>query len=148
MENFKLTSKAFAEGKPIPAKYTCQGQDVSPPLAWQGTLVGVKYFAIEMFDPDAPGKGWVHWVLYNIPGNVTSIEEGKVPQGSREGGNDFGKRKYGGPCPPPGYPHRYVFTIYALDTALGEIKTLDDLKRNIRGHILAEAKLTGTYQRK
>ncbi|MEM2955715.1 MAG: YbhB/YbcL family Raf kinase inhibitor-like protein, partial [Nitrososphaerales archaeon] len=97
---------------------------------------------------DAPGGGFVHWVLYKIPGNVRAIEEGKIPEGSKEGMNDFGKRRYGGPCPPRGPPHRYIFTIYALDKTLGEIETLDDLKREIKGHVLAEAKLTGLYQRK
>ncbi|MGQ9719471.1 MAG: YbhB/YbcL family Raf kinase inhibitor-like protein, partial [Nitrososphaerales archaeon] len=136
------------EAQFIPVKYTCQGQDVSPPLEWQGVLEGTKEFAIECFDPDAPGGGFVHWVLYNIPGNISAIEEGKIPKGSREGMNDFGRNNYGGPCPPRGRPHRYVFTIYALDKALGEIYTLDDLKRELKGHVLAEARLTGLYQRK
>jgi hypothetical protein len=148
MVKFTLTSKAFPEGQFIPVRCTCQGQDVSPPLEWQGVPEGTKEFALECFDPDAPGGGFVHWVLYKIPGSVRAIEEGKIPKGSKEGANDFGKRGYGGPCPPRGPPHRYVFTIYALDKTLGEIETLDDLKREIRGHVLAEAKLTGLYQRK
>jgi len=148
MVKLTLTSKAFAEGQFIPVKYTCQGQDISPPLEWQGVPEGTKEFAIELFDPDAPGGGFVHWVLYNIPGNVKALEEGKIPKGSREGMNDYGRRNYGSPWPPRGPPHRYVFTIYALDKALRDIQTLDDLKREIKGHVLAEAKLTGLFQRK
>ncbi len=148
MVKLTLTSKAFAEGQFISVKYTCQGQGISPPLEWQGAPEGTKEFAIDCFDPDASGGGFVHWVLYNIPGNIKSIEEGKIPKGSREGMNDYGKYKYGSPCPPRGPPHRYVFTVYALDKSLGEIQTLDDLKREIRGHVLAEGKLTGLYQRK
>ena len=147
MGNLTLTSKAFAEGQSIPVKYTCDGEDISPPLMWQDAPEDTVCFAIDMFDPDAPGRGWVHWVMYNIPESVLSIDEGVVPQGCREGVNDFGKRGYGGPCPPPGGPHRYVFSIYALDLSLGEVQGLDDLKRSIRGHILAESKLTGLYQR-
>lgn len=146
MGNFTLTSKAFVEGQSIPVKYTCDGEDISPPLMWQGAPEGAVCFAVDMFDPDASG-GWVHWVVYNIPGDVVVIGEGAVPQGSREGMNDFGRRGYGGPCPPPGRAHRYVFSIYALDAALGEVQGLEDLKRSMRGHILAEAKLTGLYQR-
>jgi Raf kinase inhibitor-like YbhB/YbcL family protein len=147
MGRFTLISKAFTEGKLIPVKYTCDGEDISPPLMWQGAPEGVVCFAIDMFDPDAPGGGWVHWVMYNIPRTVMSIDEGTVPPGSKEGLNDFGRSGYGGPCPPPGKPHRYVFSIYALDANLGEVQRLEDLKKSMSGHILAEAKLTGLYQR-
>lgn len=146
----KLTSAAFAEGGTIPAKYTCDGVDVSPPLAWSGVPAGTKAFALIADDPDAPAGTWVHWVLYNVPGSVAQLPEGvSGPGGAAQGRNDFRKAGYGGPCPPPGKPHRYFFKLYALDASLalkaGAIKA--EVERAMQGHALAQAQLMGTYGR-
>ena len=146
----KLTSAAFAEGGTIPAKYTCDGLDVSPPLAWSSVPAGTKAFALIADDPDAPAGTWVHWVLYNVPGSIAQFPEGvSGPGGAVQGRNDFGKVGYGGPCPPPGKPHRYFFKLYALDAPLalkaGAIKA--EVERAMQGHALAEAQLMGTYGR-
>ena len=151
----QLTSTAFAEGKPIPAKYTCDGTDVSPPLEWSNVPEGTKSLALISDDPDAPVGTWVHWVIYNIPPDVTELAEG-IPKsevltnGARQGMTDFKRIGYGGPCPPPGRPHRYFFKLYALDTEL-DLKpgaTKQQLLRPMEGHILAEGQLMGTYQRR
>jgi Raf kinase inhibitor-like YbhB/YbcL family protein len=150
----KLTSTAFAEGRPVPAVHTCDGADVSPALAWTGVPPGTKSLALICDDPDAPAGTWVHWVIYGLPGtaaglpgNVTKTET--LPDGARQGLNDFRRVGYGGPCPPPGRPHRYLFKLYALDAepALKPRATKPDLLRAMAGHILAEAQLMGTYQR-
>lgn len=151
----ELTSPAFREGQPIPVKHTCQGTDLSPALQWNAPPPNTKSLALICDDPDAPAGTWVHWVLYNLPANLTGLPE-KVPatdtleNGARQGVNDFRRVGYGGPCPPPGKPHRYFFKLYALDTEvnLPPRASKADLLRAIESHILAEGRLQGTYQRK
>jgi Raf kinase inhibitor-like YbhB/YbcL family protein len=148
---------AFEDGASIPAQYTCDGADVSPPLTWSGVPAGTRSFALICDDPDAPGKTWVHWVAYCIPGELQSLPEGlpKIPMlrqhGSIEQGtNDFRAIGYGGPCPPSGKPHRYYFKLYALksppELPAGSSKA--DLERAMAGKVVDQAQLMGTYQRK
>ncbi|HLG12956.1 MAG TPA: YbhB/YbcL family Raf kinase inhibitor-like protein [Blastocatellia bacterium] len=151
----QLTSSAFTEGQAIPAKYTCDGEDVSPPLKWTGVPAGAKSLALICDDPDAPGGTWVHWVLYSLSPSVTELGEGVsaaeiAPDGSRQGRNDFKRIGYGGPCPPPGRSHRYFFKLYALDAelTLKAQATKDDLVRAMERHTLGEGRLMGTYKRK
>jgi len=148
-----ITSAAFNEGDMIPSQYTCDGADVSPPLAWTGVPQGTKSLALIADDPDAPMGTWVHWVLYNLPPDTAGLPENvppdeTLPNGARQGVNDFKKFGYGGPCPPGG-THRYFFKLYALDTmlALSGRVTKQDLLQAMEGHILAEAQLMGKYQR-
>jgi len=150
----ELTSSAFAEGAPIPTKYTCDEKDLSPPLKWTGVPGGAKSLALIADDPDAPVGTWVHWVLYNLPASASELPE-DLPKsqylagGGKQGLNDFRRLGYGGPCPPPGKPHRYFFKLYALDTVL-ELKpgaTKKDIERAMEKHILAQGQLMGTYQR-
>ena len=152
---FTLTSTAFSDGAAIPAQYTCDGVDVSPPLAWSGPPPGTRSFALIADDPDAPVGTWVHWVLYNLPAAVSELPENiaKVESldlgGARQGRNDFRRPGYGGPCPPPGPAHRYFFKLYALDAPLqlkpgGQKK---DLEAAMEGHVLGSAQLMGTYGR-
>ena len=153
--SIKITSTAFADGQPIPAKYTCDGSDISPPLQWTNTPANTKSFALICDDPDAPMGIWVHWVLYDLPANMTGLAE-DVPKtqvtvgGAKQGMNSWPRLGYGGPCPPPGKSHRYFFKLYALDTLLdlkpGLVKR--DLLKAMEGHVLAEGQLMGTYQRK
>jgi Raf kinase inhibitor-like YbhB/YbcL family protein len=150
---FKLGSGAFAEGGAIPTKYTCEGRDVSPPLAWSGVPAGAKSLALVVDDPDAPDPAapkmtWVHWVVYDIPPATTAIAEGAGPAGAKDGTNDFGRTGYGGPCPPIGR-HRYFFKLYALDAALPDLgrPSKADLEAAMNGHVLGEARLVGTYQK-
>jgi len=153
--SIRLLSAAFTEGQPIPTKYTCDGQDVSPPLQWSLAPPETKSLALIADDPDAPAGTWVHWVLYDLPGGTVELAEGiptkeVLPNGAKQGKNDFRKVGYGGPCPPPGKPHRYYFKIYALDKPV-ELKaraSKQDLLRAMNGHVLAEGQLMGTYQRK
>ena len=151
----KVTSTAFKEGEAIPVKYTGQGDDVSPPLAWTDAPAGTKGFALISDDPDAPGRTWTHWLIWNIPAAATGLPEGvarkdQLPDGARQGRNDFPNIGYGGPMPPPGKPHRYYFTVYALDRALdlppGAGKS--QLQDAVKGHVLAEGQTMGTYKRK
>src|SRR5438128_2167054 len=119
----RLVSTAFLEGSPIPRKHTGDGSDVSPPLEWSDVPEGTKSLALICDDPDAPRGTWVHWVVFNIPAERKDLPEaqpprGSLPSGARQGKNDFGKLGYGGPAPPPGKPHRYMFKLYALDTTL------------------------------
>lgn len=149
-----LESTAFRGSEKIPAQYTCEGKDLSPALSWKGLPQETKYLALIMDDPDAPMGTWVHWVLYNIPSTVTQLAEGvstqeTLPNGARQGINDFKKLGYGGPCPPPGKPHRYFFKLYALDAML-ELPakaTKAQLVGAMKNHILAETQLIGLYQR-
>jgi Raf kinase inhibitor-like YbhB/YbcL family protein len=149
-----VTSPAFRHGEPIPRHYTGDGMDVSPPLAWSDPPPGTQNFALICDDPDAPGRVWVHWLLYDIPRNVRSLSEAvpadpDLDDGSHQGTTDFGYVGYGGPAPPHGKPHRYYFTLYALDSEVGlpagakKQEVLDAMA----GHILAEGTLMGTYQR-
>ncbi|RLB41089.1 MAG: YbhB/YbcL family Raf kinase inhibitor-like protein [Deltaproteobacteria bacterium] len=149
----KITSTAFENGANIPVKYTCDGEDVSPPLRWEGVPDGAKSLALICDDPDAPMGTWVHWVLFNIPPDVTELPE-KIPSqpnldnGAVHGINDFRNYGYGGPCPPGG-THRYFFKIYALDTTL-DLKpgvTKSQLLDAMEGHILAKGELMGRYSR-
>ncbi len=149
----QLSSLAFAEGASIPVRYTCDGDNLSPPLAWEGVPSSAASLALIVDDPDA--RGWVHWVLYDLPIDVVELPEGvaaseTTPSGARQGVNDFNDLGYGGPCPPGGSPHRYSFKLYALDVALGlEAGTKkSELLGAIDGHILGEGQLTGTYQRR
>jgi Raf kinase inhibitor-like YbhB/YbcL family protein len=149
-----LSSSAFQEGDMIPAKYTCDGKDVSVTLKWTGAPEGTKSFALISDDPDAPVGTWVHWVMWNIPSAVCELAEGvppkpQLPDGSRQGISDFGRPGYGGPCPPGG-THRYYFTVYALDTMLDLPNSArkSDLIKAMRGHILAEGQLMGKYSRR
>ncbi len=150
-----LWSPAFKNGEMIPVKFTCDGEDISMPLSWNGAPGGVKSFALIMDDPDAPMQVFTHWVLYNIPPTLTSLPEGiskerEVPQGL-QGINDFGEVGYGGPCPPRTHqPHRYFIRLYALDSALqlrGGAR-VGDVRRSMEGHVMASAELMGRYGRK
>jgi Raf kinase inhibitor-like YbhB/YbcL family protein len=142
------------EGQPIPGKHTCDGPDVSPSLQWSEAPAGTKSFALVCDDPDAPMGTWVHWVIYGLPAAMRELPEmvattERLPNGAKQGLNDFRRVGYGGPCPPPGGPHRYFFKLYALDTELPlqSRATKRDLLRAMSGHVLAEAQLMGTYQR-
>lgn len=152
---FEMKTDAFQSNEMIPARYTCDAEDLSPALYWQNYPAGTKSFALISDDPDAPVGTWVHWVVYNIPVTVSQLEEGlgnqtTISDGTKQGITDFGRPGYGGPCPPPGKPHRYYFKLYALDTllALPEHQTKSTLLQAMQGHILAEAELIGRYQRK
>jgi Raf kinase inhibitor-like YbhB/YbcL family protein len=151
-----LNSAAFQQNGHIPAKFSCEGEDVSPPLVWDGVPNDAKSLVLIIDDPDAPDPKapkmvWVHWVVYNMPPDTKSLPEnaGKVglPQGALLGLNDFKKTGYGGPCPPIGR-HRYFHKLYALDTTLGLTgATKSQIERAMRGHVLATAELIGTYQK-
>ncbi len=151
----EITSSAFTQGSSIPAQYSCDGDDNSPKLSWSGVPEGTQSIAVIMDDPDAPGRTWVHWVIYGISPSDDGLPEG-VPTsgtldgGARQGKNDFGKTGYGGPCPPRGGPHRYFFKLYALDTelTLGPGATKAELLREMSGTILAQGELMGTYTRR
>jgi Raf kinase inhibitor-like YbhB/YbcL family protein len=154
---FTLRSAAFAPNAAIPSQHTCEGTDVSPPLAWSGAPPGTQSFALIVDDPDAPDPQapkttWVHWVVYDIPGTAAALPEnaGRSPNpaGGRAGRNDWQRAQYGGPCPPVGR-HRYFFKLYALDVALGDLgtPTKAQLEQAMRGHVLASAELVGTYQK-
>jgi Raf kinase inhibitor-like YbhB/YbcL family protein len=152
---FTLTSTEFTDGAAIPVKHTCDGGDVSPPLAWSGAPAGTRCFVLIADDPDAPAGSWVHWVVYNVPAAVSELPENvaKVETldlgGARQGRNDFRRPGYGGPCPPPGPAHRYLFTLYALDAPL-TLKAgaqRKDVETAMEGHDLGSAQLLGTYAR-
>jgi len=151
---FTLTSTAFREGEAIPSTYTCDGRDLSPPLAWTDPPAGTKSVALINDDPDAPIGTWVHWVVYNIPPSVRQLPEAfpadpERPDGTRQGMTDFGRIGYGGPCPPSG-THRYFFKLYTLDTILSlpPGATKAKLEAAMQGHALGQAQLMGTYRRK
>ena len=155
--NFFLSSAVFSHNDPIPAIHTCDGKDISPPLAWDGLPAGTKSLALIVDDPDAPDPRapkmtWVHWVLYNIPAASTGLPEnvgvGDLPAGTMEGRNNWGRTGYGGPCPPIGR-HRYFFKLYALDSVLPDLQQpgKEKLLKAMEGHILDKAELIGTYQR-
>ena len=150
----KVESTAFKQGQAMPARYTSDGSNVSPPLAWSGVPAQARSIALICDDPDAPRGTWVHWVLFNLPANVTELSENIPAQetlsnGARHGRNDFGKFGYGGPAPPSG-THRYFFRVYALDTQLdlpaGAQRA--ELLAAMKGHIVAEGELMGTYSRR
>jgi Raf kinase inhibitor-like YbhB/YbcL family protein len=146
----RLTSPAFASGAVIPRKYTCDGSDVSPPLEWAGVPEAARRLVLVVDDPDAPRGTWSHWIVFGIPPATTSLPEGgRLPDGAHVGRNDFRKNAYGGPCPPPGGPHRYFFRLYALDrdVPLEAGATRQEVLDRIRDHILAQGELMGTYAR-
>lgn len=151
--NMTLESPAFKDGDIIPAKYTCDGDNVSPPLSWSNPPEGTVGFALIMDDPDAPLGTWVHWIVYRIPATARFVAEGaskskKLPEGSVEGFTDFQSTPYGGPCPPSG-THRYFIKLYALDTRLNlqPGATKKQLLDAMKGHMLAQAELVGKYKR-
>lgn len=152
----ELTSPAFEPGAAIPAKYTCQGEDLSPALSWSGLPQGTQSLALIVDDPDAPMGTWVHWVVYNLPGDASGLTEGasqgsasssNLPAGTKQGKTSFGRADYGGPCPPSG-EHHYFFKLYALDVKLeNEGLDKDGLLKAMEGHILAQGELVGVYQK-
>lgn len=149
-----LETSSFEPGGDIPVEFTCEGADLSPALRWSNAPEGTRSFALIVEDPDAPGRTWVHWVVYNLPATAHELPEGVAPQrtlpsGAQQGRNDFGKIGYGGPCPPPGPAHRYFFKLYALDTIprLQPGVTRAVLDRAMRGHVLDSADLLGRYRR-
>jgi hypothetical protein len=150
-----LSSTAFSHGAEIPRRYTCEGDDTPPPLAWSGVPPQARSLALIVDDPDAPDpaapqRTWVHWVLLDLPPSATGLPEGgqPAPAGTREGLNDWKRGRYGGPCPPIGR-HRYFFKLYALDTLLPGLKTPTkaQLEQAMHGHVLAKAELMGTYKK-
>lgn len=148
----KLTSTAFTEGGMIPKKYTCDGNDISPPLAWSDVPASAKALALICDDPDAPAGTWVHWVAFNLPPSAKGLPEGikaekQLSGGGIQGTNSWRKIGYSGPCPPSG-THRYYFRLYALDAplTLGNNATSKDVQAAIKGHVLAEAQLMGRYK--
>jgi Raf kinase inhibitor-like YbhB/YbcL family protein len=151
---FSLSSPAFAHEKEMPARFTCEGQDISPELRWSAPPAGTKSFALVVDDPDAPDpakpkRTWVHWVLVDIASSASAIPEGSPPTAARVGKNDWNKTAWGGPCPPIGR-HRYFFKLYALDAVLPDLgrATKARLEAAMRGHVLAQAELVGTYAKK
>lgn len=152
---FELTSTAFTQGDPIPVQYSCDGDDISPPLSWGDPPVGTQSLALIMDDPDAPGGTWDHWILFNIPADLQGLQEdlpitgkNQDPEAIFVGNNSWGRADYGGPCPPSG-THRYFFKLYALDTTISLLPgaTKSQLQDAMAGHILAEAELMGTFSR-
>jgi Raf kinase inhibitor-like YbhB/YbcL family protein len=152
-----LNSQAFTHGGTIPRRHTCEGEDVSPDLAWSDVPAGTQSFALIIDDPDAPDPAapkltWVHWVLYNIPPQTGALKVGNsgagLPVGTKEGLNDWGRTGYGGPCPPIGR-HRYFHKLYALDVMLSDIgkPTKATLEKAMSGHVISRAELVGTYQK-
>jgi Raf kinase inhibitor-like YbhB/YbcL family protein len=153
----QILSPSFTHQGLIPAKYTCEGTDASPPLSWSGVPPSTKSLALIVDDPDAPDPSapkmtWVHWVVYNLPPQATSLGESSsrksLPQGAKEGLNDWKKLGYGGPCPPIGR-HRYFFKLYALDIALPDLgrPSKADLLKAMQGHVMGSAELVGTYEK-
>lgn len=154
---FSLSSSVFVHEGEIPSKYSCDGDDLSPPLSWSGVTDGARSLALILDDPDAPDPAapkmtWVHWVLYNLPVDSAGLPEAvaasELPSGALEGKNDWKRTGYGGPCPPIGR-HRYFFKLYALDIVLPDLRrpTKADLEQAMQGHVLADAVLMGTYSR-
>jgi hypothetical protein len=152
--SFNMNTTAFQPGGDIPRKFTCDGLDVSPALSWTDPPPGTQSFALIADDPDAPVGIWVHWVAYDLPASARQLPEGvsktdAMPGGGVQGVNDFGKAGYGGPCPPPGKPHRYYFKLYALDSKLN-LKpgaTKKAVEQAMQGHILAQAEVMGRFKR-
>lgn len=151
---FRIESPAFSTKEKIPATYTCDGQNISPPLQWEEVPEGTKSFVLISDDPDASDGTWVHWVLYGLSPETRKLEEGMskaeaLPSGGKQGVTDFRQVGYGGPCPPPGTPHRYSFKLYALnaDLNLPPRATKADILLAMNGHVLAQAELVGLYQR-
>lgn len=161
---FELKSPAFKTGEYIPDKYSCEGENISPALSWSGAPEGAKSFVLIVDDPDAPAGDWVHWLVYDIPAQMDSLKddhsrlfllekspllEDSITNFIKQGKTSFGTTGYGGPCPPPGKPHRYFFKLYSLDIMLnlGAGLTKQQLLRSIEGHVLAQGQLMGLYKR-
>jgi len=151
---FSISSSSFSNGGDIPKKFTCEDSDVSPDLRWTDPPAGTQSFALIVDDPDAPAGRWTHWVLFDLPGQATTLAEDRpkieeIPGGGRQGRNDFRKIGYGGPCPPVGKPHRYFFKLYALDTKLNLKAGVSEaeVEQAMKGHVLAQAELMGKYKR-
>ena len=155
---FTLTSTVFERNGEIPARYTCEGENVSPPLSWSGAPAGTQGFVLVLEDPDAPDPSgprmtWVHWTVYNIPKNITELPQAvrpeDLPAGAQEAGTDWMRPGYGGPCPPIGR-HHYVFRLYALDRVLPAMHRARkaEVDRAMTGHILGQAVLVGTYKKR
>jgi hypothetical protein len=148
-----VTSTAFTDSSMIPKQYTCEGKDMSPPIAWSGAPANTKSLALIMDDPDAPNGTWTHWVVWNIPPSITSLDEGLAKNatvaGVKQGQNSWPKTGYGGPCPPPGKAHRYYFTVYALDNMLNlsDNASRTALESAMQGHILSQGHLLAMYGR-
>jgi Raf kinase inhibitor-like YbhB/YbcL family protein len=144
----KVSSSAFAEGQTIPRTFTCDADDINPPLTLSGVPAGAKSLVLIMDDPDAPRGTWTHWLVWNIDPATKEIREHSVPAGAAQGRNDFGKTPYGGPCPPSGV-HRYFFKVYALNLALPlkEGASRKELEKAMHGHVIAEGQLMGKYSR-
>jgi len=143
----KLKSKDFEENGNIPSEFTCDGKDISPQLSWDNAPAETKSFALSVADPDAPVGTWIHWLVYDIPKDARSIDRGSPPKGAKQVENDWGRREYGGPCPPSG-THRYIFTIYALDTERLEGISKRNFFKEVEKHTLEKAVLKGLYKRK
>jgi len=152
--SFALETKAFPQGGEIPRKYTCSGEDVSPALSWSGAPQGARSLALIVDDPDAPSGAFTHWIVYDLPAGARQLPE-NVPYtsdpsgGGHQGRNDFRRVGYGGPCPPPGKPHRYFFKLYALDSTLNlpAGASRQEVERAMHGHVLAQAELMGKFAR-
>jgi Raf kinase inhibitor-like YbhB/YbcL family protein len=151
----ELRSSAFMEGEAIPEKYTCDGQDISPPLEWTDVPEGARSLVLLCDDPDSARNPWSHWVLYDLPAGASGVPEGYPPgelpgPGGKQGRNDFGDVQYGGPCPGGGQTHRYSFLLYALDetTGLSPGAIRVEILERMQGHILAQAALMGRYKRR
>jgi Raf kinase inhibitor-like YbhB/YbcL family protein len=148
MNSLKISSPVFENNGNIPAKYTCTGKDVNPPLLIENVPAKAKSLALIVDDPDAPRGTWVHWVLWNIGPGTGEIGEGSVPAGAMQGLNDFRVNEYRGPCPPSG-THRYFFKLYALDTVLNlhPNSTKADIEKAMKGHVIAQAQIIGLYRK-
>jgi Raf kinase inhibitor-like YbhB/YbcL family protein len=155
---FEIRSSAFTGGGEIPVRHTCEGEDVSPPLAWSGAPAGTRGLALVVDDPDAPDPAaprtvWVHWLLYDVPAAAAGLPEAvardRLPAGTKEGLNDWKRAGWGGPCPPIGR-HRYFFRLYALDAPLGDLRTPTRAKLDeaMKGHVLGQATTLGTYAKR
>jgi Raf kinase inhibitor-like YbhB/YbcL family protein len=152
----EIKSPAFVDNAEVPRKYSCQGENVSPPLSWNGAPAGTKSFCLINDDPDAPAGTWLHWTIFNMPADKKELKEAEgipgqeqLSDGSKQGMTDSGQAGYGGPCPPPGKYHRYFFKLYALDVMLdlpaGASKA--EIEQAMEGHILAQAQMVGRYKR-
>lgn len=147
-----FSTSSFRPNGEIPARFTCEGSDLSPALSWTDPPAGTRSFALVMSDPDAPSGTFVHWVIYNLPASSRSLPEGVArgseAAGGQQGINGFGKTGYNGPCPPPGKPHRYFFRLWALDSTLSlQQPSAQDLEAAVRGHILAHGEIVGRFRR-
>lgn len=149
MYKVKITSPAFKENSLIPEKYTCEGQNNNPSLDFENIPVGTTSLALIVSDPDAPGKTFYHWILFNMDSSVNHIDESSIPKSAIQGTTDFGNAGYGGPCPPSGI-HRYIYTLYALDRPLDLDKeaTAQEVLKAMKGHVINSATLMGKYSKK